>query len=916
MTKPNCGNGINDKALAALPFLLQRWLPRGHQEGKDWCVGSLAGEPGQSLKINLGSGKWKDFAKSGAGGPDVISLAAAIGQTGRAEATRRLKAMLGMGTRRGPACADPRFAPLDPSETAKSASVGERSAARDDFVPMALPPGKAGMPILRHRTHGEPTEVYFYCDSAGQLEGLQRRFDKTESDGKRTKIFLPLRYGRLKGQLGWHPIGWGDNRPPYRLPELLATDLATPVIVTEGERKARCAAEMFSGFAAISPMNGAQSPSKTDWSSVAGRPLFIWPDNDQPGAEFAEKVARLALAAGAASVVVVQIPATFPLKWDLADDPPPGWSDKRLRRLLTQAKPLELPVGDVQGANAPTPYRMTGEGLYWAPGDGDEYGTKLAGPFEILARTRDTHGTSWGLWIVWHDGDSRRHEWAMPLAMLASDPNGAIHRLVSGGLYVNISSPAMRSRLVDYLLTARTDARARCVEVNGWHNPAYVTPDRVYGDTAGEQILFQTTGAVSEFKRVGSLEGWQSEVAALVVGNSRLGLAISAAFTGPLLHLVGEDSFGFHFSGASSTGKTTALRVAASVWAIIIHTWRTTDNAAEGLARAANDGLLLLDELSQVDGRIASEMAYMLGNGQGKGRMRKDTSIKPAATWRLAFLSTGETGLAEKINETGGRAKAGQSVRMIDVPADAGEGHKLFENLHGHVDGDAFARHFREASERHQGHAARVFLEKLTGDLPTQLAAVKKAKADWQARNLPKDADGQVARVAARFALAAAAGELATAMKILPWRKGEASRAASVCFKAWLRQRGGIGASEAAAGLEEVRAFISAHANSRFSIIGSGSPFEEIDRESRTINRAGFRRLVGDRWEYLILPAAWRRDVCKGMDARAVARDLAAAGYLSRGPDGLAKQVKVPGPGNIRLYHILPHILEGEADHA
>jgi hypothetical protein len=43
----------------------------------------------------------------------------------------------------------------------------------------------------------------------------------------------------------------------------------------------------------------------------------------------------------------------------------------------------------------------------------------------------------------------------------------------------------------------------------------------------------------------------------------------------------GESSL---FSGGSSSGKTTALRVAGSVWGVPLHRWRTTDNAAEGLA--------------------------------------------------------------------------------------------------------------------------------------------------------------------------------------------------------------------------------------------------------------------------------------------------------------------------------------------
>ena len=93
-------------------------------------------------------------------------------------------------------------------------------------------------------------------------------------------------------------------------------------------------------------------------------------------------------------------------------------------------------------------------------------------------------------------------------------------------------------------------------------------------------------------------------MATLAAGNSRLVFALSVAFAGALPALVGEESGGFHFRGASSSGKTTALKVAASVWghpSEYPRLWRATANGLEGLAALHNDGLLILDELSQID---------------------------------------------------------------------------------------------------------------------------------------------------------------------------------------------------------------------------------------------------------------------------------------------------------------------------
>jgi len=99
------------------------------------------------------------------------------------------------------------------------------------------------------------------------------------------------------------------------------------------------------------------------------------------------------------------------------------------------------------------------------------------------------------------------------------------------------------------------------------------------------------------------MDEWRDTIGQLSSGNSRLMFAISTAFAPTLAKLVGEDSGGFHFRGASSSGKTTALKVAASVWGkpdVYCRLWRSTTNGLEGLAALHNDGLLILDELSQI----------------------------------------------------------------------------------------------------------------------------------------------------------------------------------------------------------------------------------------------------------------------------------------------------------------------------
>ena len=85
----------------------------------------------------------------------------------------------------------------------------------------------------------------------------------------------------------------------------------------------------------------------------------------------------------------------------------------------------------------------------------------------------------------------------------------------------------------------------------------------------------------------------------------------------------------------------------------------------------------------------------MLASGMGKARAGRGGEGRTPAAWRVLFLSSGEIGLAAKVAEDGRCRKltAGQQVRVIDIPADAGAGLGLLEALHGFKVADAFARH-------------------------------------------------------------------------------------------------------------------------------------------------------------------------------------------------------------------------------
>ena len=87
---------------------------------------------------------------------------------------------------------------------------------------------------------------------------------------------------------------------------------------------------------------------------------------------------------------------------------------------------------------------------------------------EVAAVTRDHNGEAWGRLLIVTDRDDTKHEWAMPMKMLAAD--GATYReqLLSLGLEIAPGRFA-KDALHEYIATAQPEERARCVPRTGWH---------------------------------------------------------------------------------------------------------------------------------------------------------------------------------------------------------------------------------------------------------------------------------------------------------------------------------------------------------------------------------------------------------------------------------------------------------------
>ncbi len=181
-------------------------------------------------------------------------------------------------------------------------------------------------------TRGAIVKTYDYADEDGRLLYQAVRFEPKK-----------FRQRRPDGKGGWVWDLKGVRRVLYQLPNIVAAPADQAVFVVEGEKDADRLAEENQLATTCAMGAGKWRDEYND--SLAGRPVIVIPDNDQPGREHAEQVAQ-SLRGIAASVKVVELPG-LPPKGDVSDWLESGHTGSELWGLI-EATPA-------MGAEAPPP---------------------------------------------------------------------------------------------------------------------------------------------------------------------------------------------------------------------------------------------------------------------------------------------------------------------------------------------------------------------------------------------------------------------------------------------------------------------------------------------------------------------------------------------------------------------------------
>jgi len=324
--------GVNFDLTKELAFecqddIFERWIPDGEIRGKQYAALNPTRNDGSigSFTVNTENGVWKDFAgANNESGSDLISLVAYVeGGIPQTEAARLILQHIASGSE---AIAADRVTKGD---------FKKRTDQPEFTAVMPVPEDAlARRPIYFGARLGKPTATWAYRNAAGEILFYQNRFDSAAG-----KTYLPQTYCRDKtGHPSWQLKAPPEPRPAYGL-DRLATRPEAPVLFTEGEKAADAAQRLFPDFVAVTTLNGAKSPEKTDLTPFSGRTVYIAPDNDEAGIAYAKSLNDLLSEIGAQVAAIMDLKllakpgSDLPKGYDLADALRDGWTSKSITAL-------------------------------------------------------------------------------------------------------------------------------------------------------------------------------------------------------------------------------------------------------------------------------------------------------------------------------------------------------------------------------------------------------------------------------------------------------------------------------------------------------------------------------------------------------------------------------------------------------
>lgn len=282
-------------------YLVPHWLPGGKLIGSEWVCGDKYGGSGKSMKVNLDTGRWCDFATSDKGG-DLLALYKYI-----KDFKKMIEAVSDLEQ-----SGDQSNSVNIRKQTSTKSSVKKQNSRTQDHK-IIKPPFGQQPPEFKSKT------VYTYKDIDGYTMFYIERADYTE-DGKKKKTFRPWCFTQ---ENVWINKQWPSDRPLYNLHKL--KNCSKPVLIVEGEKCVPYAEKIVGDrYKVVTSVGGSSAWSKTDWSPLKWKHILIWPDADEPGIKYAKNIAEKLMKIGVDSCKIIGTDA-LPKGFDAADVGDMSW---------------------------------------------------------------------------------------------------------------------------------------------------------------------------------------------------------------------------------------------------------------------------------------------------------------------------------------------------------------------------------------------------------------------------------------------------------------------------------------------------------------------------------------------------------------------------------------------------------------
>lgn len=412
------------------------------------------------------------------------------------------------------------------------------------------------------------------------------------------------------------------------------------------------------------------------------------------------------------------------------------------------------------GTAVPDPWQLGRDGVWMRTDDGRTtpvVATPLVVTEILQGQLGDEHLT-----VQWDDA-GRRRSTTVPREDLA-DSRALVRVLARHGVPVDSTRALHVVRWLNDFVTANRGSLPRSTVTGhlGWHGAGFVLP----AESIGCEHVFAADAGAEQLARAvapsGTLTGWADAVAPAAAYPGAV-LAVYAALAAPLLHVVGAPNFVVEWAGPTSRGKSTALRLAASVWGDhderaggLLLTWDATRVAIERSAALLSDVPLIVDETQRARSLPeAAQVVYDLASGRGRGRGSIE-GLAATSHSRSVVLTSGEQSLTST-------ERAGGLARRL-VP--------LWGSPFGEasVEVGTLAVRVAEALRAEHGTAGPAFVRALVGQDRAALAARYAAHAEALRADALAGADpGLLVGLSQAVAVLRLAGELAHELLPLPW---------------------------------------------------------------------------------------------------------------------------------------------------